>query len=41
MTRVIITGAKGQMGRMLLACAARNPALQVVGEIDQGDDLRA
>ena len=28
------------MGQALLACAARNPALQVVGQIDQGDDLR-
>ncbi len=41
MTRVIITGAKGRMGRMLLACAARIPDLQVVGEIDLGDDLAA
>jgi len=28
------------MGQALLACAARNPALQVVGQVDQGDDLR-
>ncbi len=27
------------MGQMLVACAARNPDLQVVGQIDQGDDL--
>ena len=39
MTRIIITGSKGQMGRALLACAARNPELQVAGQIDQGDDL--
>ena len=40
MTRLIITGSKGRMGKMLLACAAANPELQVVGEIDQGDNLR-
>src|SRR5579862_4677988 len=40
MTRLVITGAKGRMGQMLLACAARNPELQVVGQIDVGDDLR-
>jgi 4-hydroxy-tetrahydrodipicolinate reductase len=41
MTRVIITGSKGRMGRMLLACAADQPELQVVGQIDQGDALRS
>jgi len=41
MTRIIINGSKGQMGRMLTACAAQNPELQVVGEIDQGDDIRS
>jgi len=41
MTRIIITGSKGRMGRMLIACAAQNPELQVVGQIDQGDDLGA
>jgi 4-hydroxy-tetrahydrodipicolinate reductase len=40
MTRVIITGSKGRMGRMLAACAPHHPGLAVVGEIDQGDDLR-
>lgn len=39
MTRVIITGSKGRMGQMLLACAARLPGLQVTGQVDQGDDL--
>jgi 4-hydroxy-tetrahydrodipicolinate reductase len=29
------------MGQALLACAARLPELQVVGQIDLGDDLRA
>jgi len=27
------------MGQMLIACAAHHPELQVVGQIDQGDDL--
>jgi 4-hydroxy-tetrahydrodipicolinate reductase len=29
------------MGKTLLACAPQHPRLQVVGQIDQGDDLRA
>ena len=40
MTRLIITGSKGRMGQMLVACAARHPELKVVGQIDRGDDLR-
>jgi 4-hydroxy-tetrahydrodipicolinate reductase len=38
-TKIIITGAKGLMGRTLVACAERNPELQVIGQIDLGDDL--
>ncbi|HTI99803.1 MAG TPA: 4-hydroxy-tetrahydrodipicolinate reductase [Dongiaceae bacterium] len=41
MTKIIITGAKGRMGKMLLACAPSHPTLQVVGQIDQGDSLEA
>jgi 4-hydroxy-tetrahydrodipicolinate reductase len=41
MTKVIITGSKGRMGRALLSCAAHFEDLQVVGQIDQGDDLRS
>jgi len=41
MTRVIITGSKGRMGQALLACAPLHLDLQVVGEIDLGDDLSA
>jgi 4-hydroxy-tetrahydrodipicolinate reductase len=41
MTKFIITGAKGRMGGALVACAAQHPELQVVGQIDQGDDLRS
>src|SRR5438876_555199 len=39
MTNIIITGSKGRMGRALLAAAADSPDLNVVGQIDQGDDL--
>ena len=41
MTRIIITGSKGRMGQMLVSCAAHNPELEIVGQIDQGDDLKA
>jgi 4-hydroxy-tetrahydrodipicolinate reductase len=41
MVRVIINGSKGRMGKMLIACAAKIPELQVTGEIDAGDDLRS
>ena len=40
MTKIIITGSKGRMGRALVACAPHNPELQIVGQVDQGDDLR-
>jgi len=39
MTKIIITGSKGRMGQMLVACAARIPELEVVGQIDVGDKL--
>jgi 4-hydroxy-tetrahydrodipicolinate reductase len=41
MTKIIITGSKGRMGRMLMSRAEHFPELQVVGQIDQGDDLRS
>jgi len=41
MTRIIITGSKGRMGQAIAACAALNPNLQIVAQIDQGDDLPA
>ena len=41
MTKLIITGSKGRMGHALIACAAHHPELQVVGQIDQGDDLQS
>ncbi|MGA2138676.1 MAG: 4-hydroxy-tetrahydrodipicolinate reductase [Verrucomicrobiia bacterium] len=37
--KVIICGAKGRMGRALVGCAQSDPELQLVGEVDQGDDL--
>ena len=39
LTKIIITGAKGRMGQTLVACAERHPELQIVGQIDLGDDL--
>ena len=39
MTNLTIVGYKGRMGQALLACAATNPELQIVGKVDQGDDL--
>jgi 4-hydroxy-tetrahydrodipicolinate reductase len=41
MTRFIIVGSKGRMGQALISCAGRNPDWQVVGLVDQGDDLGA
>ncbi|HUS35958.1 MAG TPA: 4-hydroxy-tetrahydrodipicolinate reductase, partial [Verrucomicrobiae bacterium] len=41
MTRVVITGAKGRMGQALISCAARFPELQVTGQVDVGDDIKA
>ncbi len=41
MTKLIITGAKGRMGQALVTCAARQTELQVVGQIDAGDDIRS
>jgi 4-hydroxy-tetrahydrodipicolinate reductase len=40
MTRIIINGYKGHMGRALVACAAQMHDIEIVGQIDQGDDLR-
>ena len=39
MIKIIITGAKGQMGQALEHCVARHPELTIVGRIDQGDNL--
>lgn len=39
LTKIIITGSKGRMGQSLLACAAHIPELEIVGQVDVGDDL--
>ena len=41
MTNIIINGFMGRMGQTLLACAAGMPTVQIVGQVDQGDDLGA
>jgi 4-hydroxy-tetrahydrodipicolinate reductase len=41
MTHIIINGHKGRMGQALINCAALVPDLQIVGQVDQGDDLAA
>lgn len=39
--KIIITGSKGRMGQALVACAKKIPGLEIVGQIDKGDDLAA
>lgn len=41
MTRLLINGARGRMGRALVACAAEDPELVVAAEVDEGDDFSA
>jgi 4-hydroxy-tetrahydrodipicolinate reductase len=41
MIKIVIAGSKGQMGKMLIACASRQPETRIVGQIDLGDDLRS
>lgn len=41
MTRVIIIGSQGRMGMALIACAANFHELEIVGQVDNGDDLSA
>ena len=41
MTRIIITGSKGRMGRALVSCAKNFHELHVVAQIDCGDDFPA
>jgi 4-hydroxy-tetrahydrodipicolinate reductase len=40
-TKVIITGVKGRMGKALVACAVNFHELEIVGQVDAGDDLNA
>ncbi len=39
MTKIIITGSKGRMGQALLTCAPQHRDIEVVGQIDLGDEL--
>ncbi len=39
MTKAIIVGYKGRMGQAMLNCAARMPELQIIGKVDEGDDI--
>jgi len=39
MIRVIIVGSKGRMGKALLACVPQHRDLEIVGQVDVGDDL--
>ena len=41
MPKIIITGSRGRMGQMLIACAEVIPELEVVGQVDVGDDLHS
>jgi 4-hydroxy-tetrahydrodipicolinate reductase len=39
--RLLVNGAKGRMGQAIIACAGANPAVEVVAQVDAGDDLAA
>jgi 4-hydroxy-tetrahydrodipicolinate reductase len=41
MTRIIITGYKGRMGKALQACIPAHPKLSVAGLVELGEDLGA
>jgi 4-hydroxy-tetrahydrodipicolinate reductase len=41
MTKILINGSKGQMGQALIGCAKRFPKIEIVAQLDQGDDLRS
>jgi len=41
MTKIIITGAKGRMGKALIACAPNFRELEIAAQIDLGDDLNS
>jgi 4-hydroxy-tetrahydrodipicolinate reductase len=41
MTKIIIAGSRGRMGKALVASSAQFKDLQIVAQIDLGDDLRA
>ena len=39
--KVLINGARGRMGQMLIACARNEPGLEVTAQVDVGDDFAA
>jgi 4-hydroxy-tetrahydrodipicolinate reductase len=41
MIKIIISGAKGRMGKALIACAPNFRELEITGQVDLGDDLNA
>jgi 4-hydroxy-tetrahydrodipicolinate reductase len=40
-TKILLNGSKGQMGQALVGCAKRVPSVEIVAQVDQGDDLRS
>lgn len=40
-TRILINGAKGRMGQALVRCSSQHSALELVSQLDAGDDLVA
>jgi 4-hydroxy-tetrahydrodipicolinate reductase len=39
--RLLVNGAKGRMGQAIIACAGPDPEVEVIAEIDAGDDFAA
>ena len=39
--RLLINGARGRMGQMLIACAKEIPAVSLAAAVDVGDDFAA
>jgi 4-hydroxy-tetrahydrodipicolinate reductase len=37
--RLLVNGAMGRMGQAIIACAKLDPGVEVVAEVDEGDDL--
>ena len=37
--RLLVNGAKGRMGQMIIACAEGDPEVIVSAAVDQGDDF--
>jgi 4-hydroxy-tetrahydrodipicolinate reductase len=39
--RIVMNGARGRMGRTIIACASADPDVAISHEVDEGDDLAA